>query len=41
MLRQVRLVKRRREAQHVFYALSDAHVLRLVQSAMKHAAEKQ
>jgi ArsR family transcriptional regulator len=41
MLRQVRLVKRRREAKHVFYALSDAHVLRLVQSAMKHAAEKQ
>lgn len=39
-LYQARLVKRRREAKHVFYALSDTHVLRLVQSAMEHAAEK-
>jgi ArsR family transcriptional regulator len=41
MLHDVRLVKRRREAKHVYYALSDTHVLRLVQTAMKHAAERQ
>ena len=40
-LHEVRLVKRRREAKHIYYALSDSHVLRLVQNAMKHAAEKQ
>ena len=39
-LHEVRLVKRRRAAKHVYYALSDAHVLRLVQSAIDHAAEK-
>ena len=39
-LHEVRLVKRRREAKHVYYALTDRHVLRLVQNAMKHAAEK-
>jgi ArsR family transcriptional regulator len=39
-LHDVRLVRRRREARHVYYALSDTHVLRLVRSAMKHAAEK-
>jgi DNA-binding transcriptional ArsR family regulator len=39
-LHEVRLVKRRREAKHIYYALSDSHVLRLVQNAMKHAAEK-
>jgi DNA-binding transcriptional ArsR family regulator len=41
VLHEVRLVKRRREAKHVYYALSDTHVLRLVQSAMEHAAEEQ
>jgi ArsR family transcriptional regulator, lead/cadmium/zinc/bismuth-responsive transcriptional repressor len=41
MLHTVRLVKRRREAKHIFYALSDAHVLQLVKSAMEHAAERQ
>jgi ArsR family transcriptional regulator, lead/cadmium/zinc/bismuth-responsive transcriptional repressor len=40
-LHEVRLVKRRREAKHVYYTLSDTHVLGLVQSAIKHAAEKQ
>jgi DNA-binding transcriptional ArsR family regulator len=34
------LVKRRREAKHIYDALSDRHVLRLVQSAIEHAAEK-
>jgi ArsR family transcriptional regulator, lead/cadmium/zinc/bismuth-responsive transcriptional repressor len=36
----VRLVKRRREARHIYYALSDDHVLQLVQSAVEHAAER-
>jgi ArsR family transcriptional regulator len=40
-LHAVRLVKRRREAKHIFYALSDVHVLQLVESAMEHAAERQ
>jgi len=39
-LHAVRLVKRRREAKHIFYALSDDHVLHLVQSAIEHAAER-
>lgn len=39
-LHEARLVKRRREAKHVYYALLDTHVLHLVQSAMEHAAEK-
>jgi len=39
-LHAVRLVKRRREAKHVYYALADDHVLHLVQSAMQHAAER-
>jgi ArsR family transcriptional regulator, lead/cadmium/zinc/bismuth-responsive transcriptional repressor len=40
MLRAVRLVKRRREAKHIFYAVADDHVLQLVQSALGHAAER-
>ena len=40
-LHAVRLVKRRREAKHIFYALSDTHVLQLMQSAMEHATESQ
>ena len=39
ILYAVSVVKRRREAKHIFYALADTHVLELVQSAMKHAAE--
>jgi ArsR family transcriptional regulator, lead/cadmium/zinc/bismuth-responsive transcriptional repressor len=35
------LVKQRREARHIFYGVSDAHVLQLVQSAMEHPAERQ
>lgn len=35
----VRLVKRRREAKHVFYALADEHVFPLVSNAIDHAAE--
>jgi ArsR family transcriptional regulator, lead/cadmium/zinc/bismuth-responsive transcriptional repressor len=36
----VRLVKRRRQAKHIFYALADAHVLDLVRNAMDHAIER-
>ena len=35
----MRLVKRRREAKHIFYALADEHVLPLVRNAIDHAAE--
>jgi len=34
-----RLVRRRREAKHVFYALADEHVLPLIRNAIDHAAE--
>ena len=40
-LHAVRLVSRRREAKHVFYAVADQHVLKLVESAIDHAAEGQ
>ena len=40
-LHDVRLVKRRREAKHIYYSLSDTHILRLVESAIEHAAERQ
>jgi ArsR family transcriptional regulator len=36
----VRLVKRRREAKHVYYTLADEHVLPLVRNAIDHAAER-
>ena len=39
-LHEARLVKRRREAKHIYYALFDTHVLQSVQSATEHAAEK-
>jgi DNA-binding transcriptional ArsR family regulator len=39
-LHAVRLVKRRREAKHIYYALSDDHVLQLVESTIEHAAER-
>jgi len=38
-LHEARLVKRRREAKHIYYAPLDKHVLQLVQSAIEHAAE--
>jgi ArsR family transcriptional regulator, lead/cadmium/zinc/bismuth-responsive transcriptional repressor len=41
ILHEARLVRRRREAKHIYYSLSDSHVLHLVESAMEHAAEKQ
>src|ERR1700746_3386396 len=33
----VRLVKRRREAKHVFYALADEHVVPMIRNAIDHA----
>ena len=38
-LHAVRLVTRRRAGKHVFYALTDQHVLRLIRNAVDHAAE--
>jgi ArsR family transcriptional regulator len=38
-LRAARLVKRRREAKHAFYALADEHVMPLIRNAIDHAAE--
>jgi hypothetical protein len=35
----VRLVKRRHEAKHVFYALADEHLLPMIRNAIDHAAE--
>jgi ArsR family transcriptional regulator, lead/cadmium/zinc/bismuth-responsive transcriptional repressor len=39
-LHNVRLVKRRRKSKHIYYSLSDIHVLRLVEGAIEHAAER-
>ena len=39
VLSTARLVRRRREAKHIFYALADEHVLRLIRNAIDHAAE--
>jgi ArsR family transcriptional regulator len=36
----VRLVKRRRQAKHIFYGLADAHVVDLVRSGIDHATER-
>jgi len=38
-LHAAQLVKRRREAKHVFYSLADAHVRNLVSNILGHAAE--
>ena len=35
----VRLVKRRREAKHVFYALADEYLPPMLRNAIEHAAE--
>jgi DNA-binding transcriptional ArsR family regulator len=39
LLRAEGLVKRRRVAKHVYYALADAHIRDLLRSALDHAAE--
>ncbi len=38
-LHAARLVSRRREAKHVYYALADEHVLALLNNVLGHAAE--
>jgi DNA-binding transcriptional ArsR family regulator len=40
LLRTEGLVKRRRVAKHVYYALADSHILDLLRSALDHAAEE-
>jgi ArsR family transcriptional regulator len=35
-----KLVNRRREAKHIFYSLSDDHVLQMIRGAIDHAAER-
>lgn len=40
LLRAEGLVTRRREGRHIFYALSDRHVLELVENALQHATEE-
>jgi DNA-binding transcriptional ArsR family regulator len=40
ILRAEGLVKRRRVAKHVYYALADAHIRDLLRSALDHAAEE-
>ena len=39
LLLNARLVKRRREAQSVIYAIADDHVLNLIRNAIDHASE--
>ena len=36
LLREARLVKRRREGKHFFYSLDDEHVQRLLQQGIEH-----
>jgi len=38
-LHTARLVKRQREAKHIFYSLADDHVAHLVRDILEHAAE--
>ena len=40
VLRNERLVTRRREGRHITYALADDHVLAIVQAGFDHAAER-
>jgi ArsR family transcriptional regulator len=39
VLHEARVVRRRRDGKHVFYALADAHVRELVRAALDHAGE--
>jgi DNA-binding transcriptional ArsR family regulator len=39
MLRNENLVRRRRVAKHIFYALADEHVTGLIRDALDHALE--
>jgi ArsR family transcriptional regulator, lead/cadmium/zinc/bismuth-responsive transcriptional repressor len=39
LLRAEGLVNRRREGRHIYYALTDRHVVELIETALVHAAE--
>jgi ArsR family transcriptional regulator len=41
LLRSARLVVRRREGTHLYYALADEHVSDLIRNALAHAAESE
>ena len=41
VLRGERLLSRRREGKHQFYALADRHVAELVQGVLEHASEEE
>lgn len=40
LMRLMRLVKSRRDGKHVYYSLSDDHVLQLIQTAQEHYQEE-
>ncbi|HEX4514753.1 MAG TPA: metalloregulator ArsR/SmtB family transcription factor [Polyangiaceae bacterium] len=40
LLRSERLVSRRREGTHVYYALADGHIRTLIRAALEHATER-
>ena len=40
LMKLMRLVKSRREGKHVYYSLSDDHVLQLIQLAQEHYQEE-
>ncbi len=40
LLKNHRIVRSRREGKHVYYALADAHISRLVTNAVMHAMER-
>jgi len=40
LMKLMRLVKSRREGKHVYYSLSDDHVLQLIQTAQEHYQEE-
>ncbi len=40
LLRLERLVKRRRSGKHLYYSLTDNHIIDLVRAALEHAAEQ-
>src|SRR4051812_35606368 len=40
LLRNARLVKSRRDGQHIFYTLDDHHILRLFEQGLEHVEER-
>jgi DNA-binding transcriptional ArsR family regulator len=39
LLRSLRLVKSRREGRHIFYTLTDQHIVRLFEQGLEHVQE--